>query len=422
MDATLNILPKETARRVAEIGQADILVGIPSYRNEATIAHVVRMAGEGLHRHFPGLRGVIMNSDGGSPDRTREVAAKTPVPPSVEKVVTVYQGISGKGSAFRAIFAAAVALGVRAVVVVDSDLRSITPDWIRLLASPALEGQYDYITPYYTRHKYDGTITNNLVYPLTRMLYGVDVRQPIGGDFGFSGELARTFLDLADWESDIARYGIDIWMTTTAINESGRVCQVRLGAKVHDTKDPAEALGPMFMQVVGTLFGLMRTYEARWKQVQAVRTTPILGEEVHAEPLPVPVTIPAMVAKLHAGAEEHWPLWQQVLAPGTQSRLEAILALPEDRYQFPAADWARMVLDFAVAFNWSGLPREAIVQAMTPLYYGRTAGLALESAEMTSEEFEVQIIGNLARSFEEARPYLLARWDEAKEATAGTAE
>jgi glucosylglycerate synthase len=31
---------------------------------------------------------------------------------------------------------------------------------------------YDLVTPYYHRHKYDGTITNNIVYPLTRSHYG----------------------------------------------------------------------------------------------------------------------------------------------------------------------------------------------------------------------------------------------------------
>jgi hypothetical protein len=50
----------------------------------------------------------------------------------------------------------------------------------------------DYIAPYYLRHKYDGTITNGIIYPMTRTLYGKSVRQPIGGEFGFSGSLATT--------------------------------------------------------------------------------------------------------------------------------------------------------------------------------------------------------------------------------------
>lgn len=85
--------------------------------------------------------------------------------------------------------------------------------------------------PYYLRHKYDGTITNSLAYPLTRALYGQRIRQPIGGEFGFSGALAAHYLDQHVWESEVARFGIDIWMTTEAIACGARVCQSFLGAK-----------------------------------------------------------------------------------------------------------------------------------------------------------------------------------------------
>ena len=76
----------------------------------------------------------------------------------------------------------------QALVVVDSDLRSIVPEWIELLAGPILKGGYDFVAPLYARYKYDGTITNTVTYPLTRALYGNRIRQPIGGDFGGKGD------------------------------------------------------------------------------------------------------------------------------------------------------------------------------------------------------------------------------------------
>ena len=63
------------------------------------------------------------------------------------------------------------------------------------------------MAPLYHRHKFDGTITNGIVYPLTRALYGRRIRQPIGGDFGFSGELARVYLAKPVWGTDVARSG-----------------------------------------------------------------------------------------------------------------------------------------------------------------------------------------------------------------------
>jgi glycosyltransferase involved in cell wall biosynthesis len=184
-------LRDDVRRRLDEISQADILVGIPSFNNADTIGHVVQMAAQGMVKYFPDMKPVLVKSGGGSPDGTCDVTLSTPVSEEVEVIATVYQGVSGKGSAFRAIFEIARALGVKVCVVVDSDLRSITPEWIELLAGPIVRKGYGYVTPYYNRHKYDGTITNNICYPMTRMLYGLDIRQPIGGDFGFSGQLRR---------------------------------------------------------------------------------------------------------------------------------------------------------------------------------------------------------------------------------------
>jgi hypothetical protein len=406
-------LRKKARRRVDEIGQADILVGIPSFNNAATIGHVVQMATQGMVRYFPEMKPVLVNSDGGSPDGTCDVTLNTPVPEEVEVMAIVYRGISGKGSAFRAIFEIARALGVKVCVVVDSDLRSITPEWIELLAGPIVKEGCGYVTPYYNRHKYDGTITNNICYPMTRMLYGLDIRQPIGGDFGFSGQLLDHYLSQDVWQTDVARFGIDIWMTTTAINAGFTVCQAHLGAKIHDAKDPAAALGPMFVQVVGTLFGMMSRYEERWKAVIGSQPTAMYGEPMAVEPEAVPVTLSAMMDKLRAGMEEHEALWQRILTAENLAAVKGITALSDEDYRFPADRWAKIVFDFAVAYNKSGLEPAEVIGAMTPLYYGRTAGLVRQSQEMSTTEFEQQVIQAQAQTFEKLKPYLVEQWERA---------
>ena len=163
---------------------------------------------------------------------------------------------------------------VEALVVVDSDLRSIVPEWIELLAGPILKGGFDFVAPLYSRYKYDGTITNTVTYPLTRALYGLRIRQPIGGDFGVSGDLVAHYLKQDDWDADVSKFGIDIWMTTKAVTGGFAVCQTRLGAKVHDPKDPGADLGPMFSQVVGTILRLTERHADRWLEVAARTTSP----------------------------------------------------------------------------------------------------------------------------------------------------
>src|SRR5205809_1753865 len=271
-------LTPETGSQLREIGEVDLLVGIPSYNNADTIGHVVRAVSAGLVTSFSGLRSVVVKSDGGSSDGTPDVVARTGVDfgamlisdrqSPLQKIITPYQGIPGKGSAFRTIFEIARRMKAKACAVVDSDLRSITPEWIEMLLRPLLDEGYDYVAPYYLRHKYDGTITNSIVYPLTRCLYGQRIRQPIGGDFGFSGALAAHYLDKHVWESDVARFGIDIWMTTEAIASGARVCQSFLGAKIHNPKDPAADLSAMLVQVAGALFSLMEEHQTVWTSIE----------------------------------------------------------------------------------------------------------------------------------------------------------
>ena len=93
--------------RIKKIGQADILVGIPCYNEEETIGRVVEIIGQGLAKYYPDYKSVLIVSDSGSLDDTREVAAEAKVPAAVERIVTIYRGNPGKGASLRVIFEAA---------------------------------------------------------------------------------------------------------------------------------------------------------------------------------------------------------------------------------------------------------------------------------------------------------------------------
>src|SRR5665647_1745489 len=135
----------DDARRAAEaIRHADIVIGIPSYNNARTIGHVVRAVYAGLAKYFPQLTAVVINSDGGSTDNTRDAVLSARVEDShlilfstpllaAHRLSFPYHGVPGKGSAFRLVFQMAKQLDAKACAVVDSDLRSITPEWFALL-------------------------------------------------------------------------------------------------------------------------------------------------------------------------------------------------------------------------------------------------------------------------------------------------
>jgi len=414
------ILASEILEQIHSLGSADVIVGVPSFNNVHTIRRVIHAIEIGLYKYFPESSAVIVNSDGGSTDGSREAVLETstdesqllllthPLAP-VHRLVTPYHGIPGKGSAFRAIFRVAELLGAKACAVVDSDLRSITPEWIELLLRPVMHRGYDYVAPYYLRHKYDGTITNSIVYPLTRALYGRRVRQPIGGDFGFSGRLASHFLSHDVWNTDVARYGIDIWMTTTALCGDFKVCQSFLGAKIHDAKDPGSDLSAMLTQVVGSVFGLMEASVPLWTSVSGSEDVPVFGFRFDVGLEPIPVNVERMIQRFHRGLKDLGEIWDLVLNPETTRCLRSLEAMPAERFHLPEALWVRVIYDMAAAFHGRKINRDHLLGSLTPIYMARVASFVLETRDSTAQEVEDKI-EQLCLLYEQAKPYLIERW------------
>lgn len=439
---------------ITRLERADIMVGIPSFKNATTIGYVVRAAQAGLVQYFPDLRPVVVNSDAGSPDGTQRVVVDTEPPEYIERILLVrpanrlarvsltypeVDGTGGKGAALRTIFEIAAALEVSALVVVDSDLRSIVPEWIELLAGPILKGGYDFVAPLYARHKHDGTITNTVTYPLTRALYGLRIRQPIGGDFGVSGDLVRRYLKADGWTPEVSRFGIDIWMTTEAVTGGFAVCQTRLGAKVHDPKDPGADLGPMFRQVVTTILRLAVRHADRWRDIEGSHEVPAYGFERVADPPALEVNVLRLLSEFHAGSLTMADSWRAMLAPQTAATVErlageagtiadevrrrldmdapgattpstAAMADAAARFAFPDDAWARVVYDLVVAARTQPERLDAFVAALVPVYFGRVASFVIENRDLPTERAEDQV-ERQAREFERLKPYLVERWD-----------
>jgi len=415
------LLRKDIQDRIGEVNKADILVGIPSFNNARTIGHVVQAVQAGLVKYFPNATSILINSDGGSTDGTMDVVRETSVNldaillhhrlGNFYKLATPYHGLPGKGSAFRTIFEIAQALNVKACAVVDSDLRSITPEWIELLIKPVLEGGYDYVSPYYHRHKYDGTITNSIVYPITRALYGKRIRQPIGGDFGFSGELASFYLTKDVWETDVARYGIDIWMTTTAVANNFKICQAFLGAKIHDAKDPGADLSSMLHQVVSSVFNLIGEYGAVWKKTSGSEPVSTFGFVYSVGLEPLNVNLDVMIEKFRLGVRELSELYKLFLPAETLRLLETCAQQSRDEFSLPDTLWVETIYSFAIAYLKRTMNPEQLIKSLTPLYLGKVASFVIETWDSTAEQVE-QRLEDLCRAYEKGKSILIEKYPE----------
>jgi len=430
------IITSKTIEQVKKINKADILVGIPSYNNEDTIAHVIKAVRLGLTKFFPKFKSIIVNSDCGSTDNTRKVIRNNmkdyeefdtilishemhPFTRSlhspISEMVTTFRGAPGKGKAFRRIFDIAHELKTKAVVVVDSDLCSITPEWIQLLAGPIIFKDFDYVAPLYTRHKYDGTITNSIIYPLTRALYGKKIRQPIGGEFGFSSKVLEHYMEKDIWDTDVAYYGIDIWMTTAALANGFKVCQSFLGAKIHNPKSVA-TLPPMFKQVIGTIFALIEEHHDMWKKIKGSEDLPTFGFQARVIPEEVSQDSNELYQNFHKGVRKFSCIWQEILNKDNHQALEKIFSLPRKSFNFPNQLWVKIIYDYILFYNrfkhtFMEMSLPLVLESMIPLYFGFIASFVLKTKDMNNQEAE-QEIEKICLEFEKSKPYLTDNWDK----------
>jgi hypothetical protein len=224
------------------------------------------------------------------------------------------------------------------------------------------------------------------------------------------------------------------------------VCETRLGAKVHDPKDPSADLGPMFRQVVGTILGLAGRHPDAWLEIKGSHEVPAYGFERWVEPGPLQVNTLRLLSEFGAGRVTLADTWRAMLAPnhavaveelaieagklaerasrrlgigGTESGTDGVttdeMSEAVAGFHFPDELWAGIVYDLVVGARFGTIPLERLVAALVPLYFGRVGSLVVESRNLAQADAEERV-ERQARAFELRKPYLVERWRAADEA------
>jgi hypothetical protein len=414
------ILSEHIEEVLGASGPLELIVGIPTYNNAATVGQVVKAAQAGLANYYGGRKALIVNSDGGSEDGTLEaidqartnahavVTVRYPLDP-VHRLTTPYHGLPGRGSAFRTLFQVAQAGQARALAVVDANLSHIAPEWFGCLLDPILSQKFDYVAAYYKRHKLDGTVTSSVIYPLTRALYGRRVRQPLGGEFGVSGRLASHFLKDEVWNTEVASYGMDIWMTTTAIADNFKVCQSHLGAKIYGADGQGLDLSTVLVQVVGSAFYLMETHTSAWRNVLGSLPVPLLGSALDIEPEPASVNLQQSLESFQQGVRDLLPVYEQVFSSQQLQELRSCAAKPPQDFTLGDELWVSLIFELALAYHRRVMDREHLLKSFAPLYLGWVASFARQTEKESSVQAENRI-ERLCLVFEQLKPYLINQW------------
>jgi hypothetical protein len=415
-----SLLPDELVQELMAVGQVDILVGIPTLNNAATIAPVVKAVHRAFAHFFPRDRSVLINSDGGSDDGTRAIVRDLSMDEAdtlmmrhslrtVHRISTPYHGVPGKGSALRQIFAAADLLQARAVAVLDPDVTSVTPEWIQALVAPVRSQAFEFVAPIYSRHPLDGPLVSQLLRPLVRAAYGLRIAEPQAAEFGCSGRFAADCLEQKVWETGLAQYGIDLWLTGHAIAGEYRCCQARLGPRTVAPGSHRPGLPDTFGQVVGSLFSLLETQAPFWLPRTGSEPLPALGPSP-----PPPVGSPSidgerLLQSFGTNMRDLRTILNTILAPETESALEEASQARPDRLRFPDDLWVATVYQFLAAHHEGVMRREHVTQALLPLYLARTGSFVLQHATAETASIEADLEA-LCLQFERAKPNLVRRW------------
>jgi hypothetical protein len=404
-------LKPELIKKCIEMKPIDIMVGVLCKDVEATVLNVLNVINEGLYRYFPDYKKTIVICSAESSDKTDEVVDLFQPYNTIEKIMTHDITEGGKGAGVMTIFEIAHESDTKCIILMDGDLLSVKPQWIQTIANPIVYGRADLTVPYYIRDKNDGVITNNLVYPFTRALYGIDIRQPIAGEYALSKNLYELLRDHPLFPPD---FGVDIFILTVAAAEELYVKEGLFSLKIHESTTrylkPEKFLIPMFKKVTGCMFELAKFYEYHWKARDTRWRSKFFRECFSQKPIPVKVNIPKMKKSFQSEFSSSKKIIGHYLPKDILKDLEKIVKNDEN---FDPEIWTEIVYNYAAAWKNTchDSDRYLLLDTLKTLWIGRFVSYATEVQDMDINEAEI-VLQKQAEIFEGKFGYLKSIYNE----------
>jgi hypothetical protein len=374
-----SVLTDDLIRQLINVGEVDLLVGLPTHNNAETVGGVVQAIQAGILKC---------------------------------SLTTRYASSPSSEKSLHTILAASDLLRAKACIVISPESVNIEPEWVDALLRPVYRENLDLVAPIYRRPKFEGMLVSNVVYPMMRALYGMKIREPYPADFGFSAQLGNDFLTQHSWHHEAGQFGTELEMVLSAIAGGRRISQTFLGTKSRSEQHPADLVAAM-RQTVGVLFASMEVKSPDWTTNHGLAVLPTKGPEYEVMLEPVRVNKKRLSQMFSSGVNELAPVLQSILTSPTLDALRQIANLNGDAFHYPAELWAKTVYEFAASHHKSVMSRDHIVQALVPLYRGRALTFLMENRAVSAAEVEANIEA-LCHEFERLKPYLVDLWNGGK--------
>lgn len=291
-------------------------------------------------------------------------------------------------------------------VLLHHDLLLLREDVLQLMVQPIVEKRCDVVLPVYAAGKFDALLNHGILAPLTRSLFGHRVQYPLPLDFSCSAEMCAKFtVPSLTTESRAEEI---LWPATVAAVAGKQFCQVHVDVS-HGRQTDGIELRTALASLVGSIFLEMEKYASYWQRVRASRPAPVWGQGSHQAKEEDGIDVKPLIDSFQLGARNLQEIWGPVLPPVTLFELKKLSRLRPEEFRIPDELWVRIVYDFALAHRLRTVSRSHLLGALTPLYLGWVASYVQEVAAL-SPFVAQQRLEQLARVYEENKPYLLRRW------------
>lgn len=415
-----SFLADEFLRQLMSVGEVDLLIGIPSYNNATTLGQTLQSVEESLRQNFVRERAVILNVDGGSADETRQIFVQSSDRRDVahkgltslrtiHRISCEYDRSPSQGIALRNVVAAADLLRAKACAVVSPATANLTPSWVANLLRPVYREGLDFVAPLYVRSRFQGLLARDLLYPVSRAVFGQRIRELYSDEWGFSGRLASRCLEKDVWHEDAVRARPEAWMAITAAGAGLRCGQYFLGPKSAAPPGTGPDIVEAIRQTVGNFFWCMETNQAQWMTRSNSQPVATFGPDHELSLDGIPPSPEKIFDLFRSGVGELEPILASILTQDTHAQIKAIALSDRAKFRFAPELWVTTLYEFAASYHHAVLNRDHLVQALVPLYRGRLYSFLLENANTSAEAMEAQS-EILCQEFERRKPYLVERW------------
>jgi len=313
----------------------------------------------------------------------------------------------------RSVFEVSTMLQARACAIFEARAPGIVAEWVPALVDPVLQG-YDAVLPLSGRDPFTSSLAENIVRPFLRTFFGIDLLSAVQAEFAISGPLAADLSNRDVWETDVARFGINVWIPSMAILERWKVMQTSLGDRGDGLLRPVSLTDGRFLQAVGTLFRMLSTHRRAWQGELAPRPLVVPGGPIAPTVVEaLSENLLALQAAVQEGRRRFSGLWPKNLRAETlEAALEAIDRTPAEMYLSDTL-WAQIVLQSAISFSEGEGDPDKVIESLLPLFYARTIQTLQVSAAADDPVGHLQLAADhLSREFAAARPEFVRQWRE----------